>query len=203
MEGSQKLRVFETVADRHPPMQFATPFRMLFERRNRFDRYIREGNTVVDIGAGSGYYSLHIARILGNTGTVYAVDSSEKMIRLLERKAASQGLTNLKCIVSSASRLDSIKDGTADFVISNLTLCCMTQHSAAMDEMLRIMKPGSLAYFSVTALHRRSDPRGVSAEEFARLISRFDVIESSSRGLVRWALLRVSHPNGNLDADRS
>ena len=47
---------------------------------------LREGEVVADIGAGSGYFAVRLARAVGPTGRVYAVDVSPDMIRHLGRR---------------------------------------------------------------------------------------------------------------------
>ena len=49
-------------------------------------RYLKEGVVIADIGAGSGYFTFRLARHLGDTGRVYAVDISPDMILHLNRR---------------------------------------------------------------------------------------------------------------------
>ena len=51
---------------------------------------LRAGETVADIGAGSGYFSWRMARLVGETGTVYAVDIQEEMLELLMKNMAKR-----------------------------------------------------------------------------------------------------------------
>jgi len=54
--------------------------------------YIREGNTVLDVGAGMGYFSIPMAKMVGVTGRVIAADIQEKMLSALKRRAERSGL---------------------------------------------------------------------------------------------------------------
>ena len=56
---------------------------------------IARGSTVADIGAGSGYFTLRLARAVGNTGTVYATDIQPGMLELLQKNLARTKLTNV------------------------------------------------------------------------------------------------------------
>src|SRR5215472_11107459 len=54
---------------------------------------VTNGTTVADIGAGSGYYTLRLARRVGPTGHVYAEDVVPEYLERLARRVASEGLT--------------------------------------------------------------------------------------------------------------
>lgn len=60
---------------------------------------LKPGMVVADIGAGSGYYSSRIAKRIGPTGRVYATDIQPGMIVLLDRRIASEGLTNVTTVL--------------------------------------------------------------------------------------------------------
>jgi ubiquinone/menaquinone biosynthesis C-methylase UbiE len=66
---------------------------------------LRQGETVADIGAGSGYMMPHLARAVGPQGRVYAQDVQEGMVRLLRKRARQhpnvrviRGLTADPCL---------------------------------------------------------------------------------------------------------
>lgn len=56
---------------------------------------LKEGMTVAEIGAGTGYFSRRIAKAVGPTGKVYAVDIQPEMLELLKKYAAQEGITNI------------------------------------------------------------------------------------------------------------
>jgi SAM-dependent methyltransferase len=60
--------------------------------------------TVVDIGAGTGYFAARLARMLPN-GTVYAVDVEPEMVKYLAERAKREGLDNLKPVAATPSEL--------------------------------------------------------------------------------------------------
>jgi ubiquinone/menaquinone biosynthesis C-methylase UbiE len=59
------------------------------------------GMVVADIGAGSGYYASRMAKKVGPAGKVYATDIQPGMIELLNRRIASDGLTNITTILGA------------------------------------------------------------------------------------------------------
>jgi predicted methyltransferase len=56
---------------------------------------IREGMTVAEIGAGTGFFSRRLARATGPSGKVYAEDIQPQMIDLLKKSAAKEDLANV------------------------------------------------------------------------------------------------------------
>lgn len=61
---------------------------------------VAEGEIIADIGAGSGYFALRLARHVGATGHVYAVDVSPDMTRHLNERIASAKLLNISTILA-------------------------------------------------------------------------------------------------------
>ena len=61
---------------------------------------LRPGEVVADIGSGSGYFTLRFARVVGETGRVYAVDVSPDMIRHLDARVRDAGLLNVSTILA-------------------------------------------------------------------------------------------------------
>jgi precorrin-6B methylase 2 len=64
---------------------------------------LKGGETVVDFGAGSGYYTFKLARAVGPRGTVLAVDVEPKMLDFIRKRAARENLTNVGLLQSTAS----------------------------------------------------------------------------------------------------
>lgn len=64
---------------------------------------IARGSMVADIGAGSGYYTVEIARLVGPTGRVYANDIQPGMLDILRRRIERQRLTNVELVLGTDS----------------------------------------------------------------------------------------------------
>ena len=130
--------------DRHFPLfTHSIPIRRLFSDPKKFCHYVASGQVVADLGCGAGYYTLAFADFIGPEGVVYIVDSDEKCIRALEKKANKRGYLNIKAYALSASDLSFIDDESVDFVLANGLLFAMApqHHESAVNEMRRILKP--------------------------------------------------------------
>lgn len=54
--------------------------------------YIKEGQTVLDLGSGPGMFSIAMAEMVGEKGKVISVDIQEEMLQMLKRKSERAGL---------------------------------------------------------------------------------------------------------------
>ena len=62
---------------------------------------LKPGDTVADIGAGTGYYTRRLAKLVGDKGTVYAVDIQQEMLDLLTNKMAELKIRNVRPILGT------------------------------------------------------------------------------------------------------
>jgi len=62
---------------------------------------LKPGDTVADIGAGTGYYTRRMAKLVGEKGTIYAVEIQQEMLDLLTNKMAQLKIGNVKPILGT------------------------------------------------------------------------------------------------------
>ena len=60
---------------------------------------IEESDRVADVGSGGGYFTFHLARAVGETGRVIAVDVDQAMNEALEEDVAERGVTNVEVVL--------------------------------------------------------------------------------------------------------
>ena len=60
---------------------------------------LKPGNVVADIGAGSGVFTLPLARAVASTGKVYAVDIEKGLVDHITKKATEQKATNVQAVL--------------------------------------------------------------------------------------------------------
>jgi ubiquinone/menaquinone biosynthesis C-methylase UbiE len=63
---------------------------------------VARGSTVADLGAGSGYFTIRLAKAVGMDGKVYAVDIQQGMLDLLQRAVTKEKLTNVTPVLGAA-----------------------------------------------------------------------------------------------------
>ena len=66
--------------------------RLFYNTRKLVGPYVQPGMTVLDIGCGRGFNAIGLARLVGDSGSVIAVDVSPQMLRVLQRRARKTGV---------------------------------------------------------------------------------------------------------------
>lgn len=99
---------------------------------------IRSGDVVLDIGAGTGYFTLPAASL--SSATVYALDVQPEMLQVLNKRAAEKGLTHIKLVEGEIEQMP-LPDQVADRVIASLVLHEVEPLSRGLEEIKRVLKP--------------------------------------------------------------
>ena len=102
---------------------------------------LKPGETVADIGSGSGYFTLRFAPKVGPTGRVYAVDVDPEMVRHLNRRLRDAGVRNVQTVLADPAD-PLLPDSSVDrFVVVN-TWHHVEKQPEYLALMKRMMKPG-------------------------------------------------------------
>ena len=85
---------------------------------------VGDGMKVVDIGAGSGFYSIAAAKKVGSMGRVYAVDIQQDLLVKLKNSAGLVGIHNIEAVWGNAEKIGGTKlrESIADRAIISNTL---------------------------------------------------------------------------------
>ena len=109
-------------------------------------KYAKPGAKVLEVGAGTGTYSLVLAK---EGMDVTAVELVEKNLSILKEKG--KGLPNLISLQGDATKLDAFKDDTFDVTLVLGPMYHLYEKrdvEAAMDEAIRVTKSGGVLIFS-------------------------------------------------------
>lgn len=105
---------------------------------------INHGMKVVDLGAGSGFYSILAARQVGVDGRVYAVDVQKDLLDRIRSIGAAEGLRNIEVVWGNAEKIGGTKlrEAIADRLIASNILFQIEKPDDFVLEIKRILKPG-------------------------------------------------------------
>ena len=102
---------------------------------------LKEGETVVDLGSGSGMDSFIAALKVGARGKVFGIDMTDEQRAKAERLRVRDGFTTVKYLKSYIEEVP-LPDGTTDAIISNGVINLATDKTRVFREAARLLKPG-------------------------------------------------------------
>lgn len=122
--------------------------------------YLAEGQTVLDVGCGMGFFSLPMARLTGPAGRVYAVDLQERMLRSLIRRASRAGLSaRIETRLCGAGGLG-IEDlaGRIDFALAFAVVHEVPDPAMLLAQIRQALKPGGRLLIAEPTGHVKDGP---------------------------------------------
>jgi FkbM family methyltransferase len=145
--------------------------------------YISKGFTVMDVGCGPGYFSIPLAKMVGEKGKVIAVDLQEEMLKKLKSKAEKYDLNNRilyhNCTVDDIGISEKV-----DFVLTFWMVHEVRNVDVFFQQIAKTMKPGSLYMLVEPKIH-------VSLDRYK------EIIKSAARaGLKPHSNLKVTWSRG-------
>jgi arsenite methyltransferase len=102
---------------------------------------LKEGETVVDLGSGSGMDSFIAALKVGARGKVFGIDMTDEQRAKAERLRVRDGFTTVKYLKGYIEEVP-LPDGTTDAIISNGVINLATDKTRVFREAARLLKPG-------------------------------------------------------------
>lgn len=151
--------------------------------------YVHAGDSVIDIGPGMGYFTIPLAKLVGSTGKVTAVDIQPRMLSALAARAEAKGVSaNIKTHLANPASLG-IHD-EADFILAFWMLHEVPDQQKFFLEIRDLMKPEGLFLMAEPLMH-------VPVKSFLRTVETaidngFVIKERPSIGMSRSVLFTFS-----------
>jgi ubiquinone/menaquinone biosynthesis C-methylase UbiE len=138
------------------------------------------GDTAVDLGAGTGYFTLPMARRVGSTGTVLAVDIQQEMLDIVTARIAEEGLENVRTVLAS-ERDPMLPPDVADLVLLVDAYHEFSYPREVMTAVFDALRSGGKV---ILIEYRGEDPR-VPIKRLHKMTARQAILEMQAVGL-RW-----------------
>ena len=118
---------------------------------------IRDGARVADLGAGTGYFTWRLARRVGATGKVIAVDIQPRMLELAAAAVKAHGLANVDFVLARPTD-PRLPEGSLDVVFIAHSYHEFAEPETIMDAVRRSLKRGGRLVIVEYAKEKRSAP---------------------------------------------
>ena len=102
---------------------------------------LKNGETVIDLGSGSGMDTFIAGLKVGRSGKVTGIDMTDEQLNKAERLRDQAGVSNVAYLKGYIEKVP-FPDGAADAVISNGVINLATDKTKVFAEVARLLKPG-------------------------------------------------------------
>jgi ubiquinone/menaquinone biosynthesis C-methylase UbiE len=103
---------------------------------------ICSGQQVLEVGCGTGFFTIPAAALVGDEGCVYAVDPHPLAIEQVTRKIRDAGLTNVRLIKADATEPGLAKDSMDLVLLFGVIPSPTLPVDRLVPEMYRVLRPG-------------------------------------------------------------
>jgi SAM-dependent methyltransferase len=150
---------------------------------------LKEGEIVLDLGAGAGFDAFIAARAVGPTGRVIGVDMTPEMVERARANAAcfkdSSGLDNVEFRLGEIEHLPA-GDGTVDVILSNCVINLSPDKVLVWKEAFRVLKPnGRISVSDLALLRTLPDALRSSVEALVGCVAGAVLVDDTRRLLTK------------------
>lgn len=114
---------------------------------------IKKGDTILDLGAGTGYITIPAANIV--EGLVYALDINPNMLEIINSKAKKENISNIKTLEGSIDDIP-LPDNSTNLALASLVLHEVKQLAHSLQQIKQVLKPGG--YFVCIEFEKKDNP---------------------------------------------
>ena len=127
--------------------------RLLLQNPGRILKgYIHPGMTVLDLGCGTGYFTLEIAKLLEKRGKVIAADVQIGMLEVLKQKLENSELQKLIKIHNNQENFLNLTENV-DFILAFYVFHEMKYLDSIINELQKILNPKTKIFISEQKFH--------------------------------------------------
>ena len=121
---------------------------------------LHAGETVLDVGCGSGMDSILAVQLVGSSGRVIGIDSTPEMVNKAKRNAEEARIANVDFRQADVENLP-VASESVDAVISNGVFNLCLHKSTVLAEVFRVLRTGGRLYMADVMLENHVTPEKV------------------------------------------
>ena len=104
---------------------------------------LEPGQTVLEAGCGPGFFTVAAARIVGESGSLYALDVNPLAIKRVQQKIAGEGVTSVRTILADAAHTR-LPDESFDLIFLFGFIHSIGDMGSILTELYRLLKPAGI-----------------------------------------------------------
>ena len=163
--------------------------RLLQNPRRVLEPYVKEGMKVLDFGCGPGFFTVEIAKRVGDSGSVIAADLQDGMLDILKDKIQGTDIEDRITLHKSSERGVGVSH-KVDLVFAFYVMHELEESSAFLREFQSALAPKGMLYIAEPKAH-------VSRRNFRNTIrdaeeSGFSLVNNSTKLMTREAIFEVT-----------
>ncbi len=143
---------------------FDNPLRLFFHKPAKIlGAYVEKGMTVLDVGCGMGFFSIGLARLVGESGCVISADVQKKMLDTLQKRSKKAGVADIIRLHQSEPGSLGV-DTPVDFVLAFWMVHEVPDLNIFFDQIRSCLKSNGRMLIAEPGFH-------VSAERFKEILA--------------------------------
>ena len=108
------------------------------------DLGVTQGMRISDFGSGAGHFTILLAKMIGDSGVMTAIDLMDSALETLRSKAIQEGLDNIQTVRSNLEAIggSGLANESQDLILIATSLFQNQHKDAIIEEAKRVLKPG-------------------------------------------------------------
>ena len=126
--------------------------KMIQDPRRILEPFVRPGQVAADIGCGPGFFTLEMARLVGEQGKVLAVDLQEKMLQIVKQRAERTHLSGRIQYHPCRAQALGLQE-PCDFILAFYMVHEVPDAGSFLRELKSVLKPGGFFLLVEPKMH--------------------------------------------------